>query len=411
MNRTLRIAALAALASSFFAGAQESRDYFKVGVDLELSGDLGTDGNFAKRGYEMWANAVNEAGGILIGKKKYKVQLAYADNQSVPAQGASAAERLITQEHVDFMFGPYSSGVTIATSPVVEKYKVPMIGGPESPNVWLRKPQYTFGTIPPVNFTGAGTVDTLMALSPKPQSAVVVGLNDPFSKSVATSFKDAFEKRGVKVLKFDIVPPGQDLTPLLSVMKGMEPDIVAYGGHDEDLIKFVKSMHQINFSPKGLIMHYGITGPAFFEALKADANQIFGAAVWTETTKTSSKILWPNSEAFAKAGMKAYGVPVDYDIAGCAAGGIAFQVALQRINAAPPLDEAKREQLMKALEAVDVDTFYGHIKFATEGEFFHSNTAMKILTLQIQNGQAKVVGPPSDMEAKPQYPMVPWDKR
>jgi branched-chain amino acid transport system substrate-binding protein len=158
-------------------------------------------------------------------------------------------------------------------------------------------------------------------------------------------------------------------------------------------------------------MHYGVTEPAFMDALKGDANQVFGGAVWTETSKTASKVLWHDSPAYAAATMKAFGVPADYTQGGCSAAGIAFQVALQSINAAPPLSDAKRVELAKALEAVDVQTFYGRIKFATDGDYYHSNVGLSPLTVQIQNGVVKSVGPVSYAESKAQYPMTPWANR
>ncbi len=411
MRRAL-LAILAALTMAAPAGAQDARDFFKVGVVTELSGDLATGGNVTKRGYDLWAQAVNDASGIVVGGKKYGVKLYYADAQSNPSQGAAAAERLITQEKVDFILGPYSSGVTIAVAPVAEKYKVPMItGSAESPMIWRQKFLYTFGTVPPVNFTGAAAIQTLASLSPAPRTAVVFGSNDTFSKATAESFEAAAKKANIKVLKFNIVPAGQDLTPLMSAVKGMKPDLVAFGGHDEELIKLVKGMHQIDFTPNALLMHYGVTEPAFVDALKGDANQVFGGAVWTATTKTQSKILWKDAPTYAAAAQKAFGVAADYTQAGSSAAGIAFQVALQQINATPPLSEAKRAELIKALEGVDVDTFYGKVKFATEGEFYHANVGLDPLTVQIQNGKVVAVGPKKDAEAASQYPMTPWSKR
>ena len=404
-------AVLAALVVTGPTLAGAPRDYFKVGVVTELSGDLATGGNVTKRGYDLWAQAVNEAGGISVGGKKYQVKLVYADAQSNPAQGAAAAERLITQEEVDFILGPYSSGVTIAVAPVVEKYKIPMItGSAESPMIWRQKFAYTYGTIPPINYTGAAAIQTLAALSPAPKTAVVFGSNDTFSKATAEAFEAAAKKAGIKVLKFNIVPAGQDLTPLMSAVKGMRPDLVAFGGHDEELIKLVKGMRQIDFAPRALLMHYGVTEPAFVEALKGDANEVFGAAVWTETTPTKGQVLWKDSSSYAAAAMKAFSVPADYTQAGSSAAGIAFQVAVERVKAPPPLTEAARVELAKALEAVDVQTFYGRVKFATEGEFYHSNIGLSPLTIQIQSGKVTVVGPAKDA-AKAQYPMTPWSKR
>jgi branched-chain amino acid transport system substrate-binding protein len=404
-------AIFAALAAAVAGGALQAQE-FKIGVVVELSGDNATGGNVAKRGYDLWAQAVNETGGIKIGAKKYPVKLFYGDAQSNPSQGAAAAERLITQEHVDLMFGPYASSVANAVGPVVEKYKIPMINGSaESPKVWEPKFKFVFGSIPPVNFTGAACIETLAKLSPAPKTAVVFGSNDTFSSSTATAFNAALIKQGIKVLKFNIVPEGQDLTPLLSAMKGLRPDLICFGGHDEELINLIKDLHQIDYTPKAVLMHYGVTEPAFAEALKGDANQVFGGAVWTETTKTSSKILWPNSQAYAAASLKAFKVAADYTQGGCSAAGIAFMVALEKIKAVPPLSEAKRVELVKALEALDVETFYGRIKFATEGDYFHANAGISSLTVQIQNGVVKSVGPAKVAEVQAQYPMTAWSNR
>ena len=404
-------ASLAALVLAAPALAAAPREFFKVGVVTELSGDLATGGNVTKRGYELWAQAVNEGGGIAVGGKKYPVKLFYADAQSNPSQGAAAAERLITQEGVDFILGPYSSGVTIAVAPVVEKYKVPMItGSAESPLIWRQRFLYTFGTIPPINFTGAAAIQTISRLSPAPRSAVIFGSNDTFSKATAEAFEAAAKQAGIKVLKFNIVPAGQDLTPLMSAVKGMRPDLVAFGGHDEELIKLVKGLHQIDFAPRALLMHYGVTEPAFVDALKGDADGVFGGAVWTESTSTSGQLLWKDAPTYAAAALKAFSVPADYTQAGSSAAGIAFQVALERVKAPPPLSEAARTALVKALEAVDVQTFYGHVKFATDGEFYHSNVGLSPLTVQIQGGKVAVVGPAKDA-GQAQYPMPSWSKR
>lgn len=392
--------------------AAEARDFFKVGVVTSISGELATGGNVTKRGYDLWAQAVNAQGGIAINGKQYPVRLFYADAQSQPSQGASAAERLITQEKVDFILGPYSSGVTMAAAPVVEKYKVPMItGSAESPLIWLNKFKYTFGTIPPVSFTGATPISTLAALPDPPKTAVILGSNDTFSKATAEAFKAAAEKAGIKVRKYNIVPAGQDLTPLMSAVRGLRPDLVAFGGHDEELIKLVKSLQQINYTPKALLMHYGVTEPAFIEALGNNSNQVYGASVWTPTAKTRGELLWADAASYAAAAEQAYQVPADYTQAGSSAAGIAYQAALQQIGATPPLSESERIALVRALEELDVETFYGRINFATDGEYYHANVGLTPLTIQIQEQKVLVVGPQNERESAAQYPMLSWKER
>ena len=188
--------------------SQEKRDFFKVGVVTSLSGELVFGGTVTKRGYDLWADTVNSRGGIEIGGKKYKVTLIYADDQSTPATAAVAGERLITQEKVDFILGPYASGPTLALAPITEKYKIPHItGSAESPLIWLRKFKYTFGTIPSVNLTAQAVITVLAKeVSPKPTTIGILGIDDPFSKFTAEAFKTASEKLGLKVVKYEIVP-------------------------------------------------------------------------------------------------------------------------------------------------------------------------------------------------------------
>lgn len=408
MKKSILLAITVALVFAF-ANSVYAAETFKIGVITSLSGSLATGGNVTKQGYDMWAEKVNKAGGIEIKGKKYPVKLIYCDAQSEPSQAASAAERLATREKVDFVLGPYASSITLAAAPVLEKYKIPMItGSAESPLIWREKFKYTFGTIPPVNFTGSGPLKTIAKLKPAPKKAVIVGSNDAFSKATAETFKTIAEELKIKVVKYDIVPSGQDLTPYLSAVRALRPDVIAFGGHDEELIRLVKVLRQINYAPKALLMHYGVTEPAFIEALGKDAEQIWGASVWTSTLNTKGEMIWKDAKSYAADIKKAYKITPDYTMAACSAAGVAFQSAVMGIEAVPPLDALEKLALVKALEGLDIQTFYGPIKFASEGEYFHSNIGLTPLSLQIQNGNPVIVGPENFKEAAAQYPMKSW---
>jgi branched-chain amino acid transport system substrate-binding protein len=314
---------------------------------------------------------------------------------------------------VDCVLGPYLSGTTIASAPVLEKYKIPMItGSAESPVIWKQKFRYTFGTIPPVNFTGSAAIKALAALPNGPKTAVIYGSNDTFSKATAEAFQATAEQVGIKVLRFSIIPPKQDMTPLMSAAKVQNPDLVAFGGHDEELINLVKVLTQINFTPKAVIMHYGVTEPAFAQALGKNAEEVLGASVWTGKLNTKGTLGWPTAQAYAEAAVKEYPKdPADYTQAASSAAGLVFQAALAQLGTPPPLDEAARTKLVEILEKIDLQTFYGHVKFATEGDYYHSNAGLTPLMVQIQKGKEAVVAPTDQADAKLIYPMTPWGKR
>ena len=74
----------------------------------------------------------------------------------------------------------------------------------------------------------------------------------------------------------------------------------------------------------------------------------------------------------------------------------------------PPLDEAEKLALVDILENIDLNTFYGPVKFSGEGEFYHANTGLTPLALQIQNSRTVIIGPDAFKEADAQYPMKSW---
>ena len=410
MTFVLSIALLGGCSSQ--TASEETRDYFKVGVITSLSGSEVYGGNVTKRGYEMWADTVNEKGGIEIDGKKYQVKLVFADDQSDPTAGADAAERMITSEKVDFILGPYTSGVTLAVAPILEKYKVPMItGSAESPLIWKEKFKYTFGTIPAVDLTGSAPISTLAKdVNPAPKSIAIIAVNDPFSKAVGEVFKASAEKEGIQVLKYDIVPAGTDFTPLISAIKKLNPDILAVGGHEKEHMEIIKAAKSLGFMPKIFLMHYGITTPDFINNLGKDADYVMGAAVWTPELNYEDPLFGSTAD-YVKKFKEKYGSTPEYTEAGCSATGEVFAAALQSIGAKPPLSEADREKLVEAIEKIKVDTFFGPIQYATDGPWYHNNTGLKPLTIQLENGKQVIVGPADVRTKAPTYPVPPFNAR
>lgn len=385
---------------------------FKVGVVTSLSGDDVFGGNLTRRGYDFWAETINAAGGIEVANERYPVQMFYADDQSKPATGADGAERLITQDRVDVIFGPYTSGVTIAVSPICDKYKVPMIAGSaESPNVWRPQPAYSFGIIPSVDLTSGKSLGVLVEQAdPTPTTAAILGADEPFSKEAAEGFLAGAREQGLTITQEEFFPPNADLTPIVSSVAATNPDIVAVGGHEEILINFVRAAKSLNFTPRALIMHYGVTVPDFAANLGADADGVFGLVVWTPDVSYEDD-LFGTAQDYFDAAQERWGTAPDYTEAACSASGLVLADALARLDKVPPLNEGDREQLQGMLERTDITTFYGPIRFETEGDHYHDNTAPTPVLVQIQDGAVVTVGPEDAKKADMVYPLPAWNER
>ena len=119
--------ALAGLVAAAPTAANVVGDTIILGSAISLTGKYATNGIHAQNGYEIAVKKINEMGGVTVGGKSYKLKVTYYDDESTPARGAQLAERLIKQDGVQYMLGPYSSGMTKAIAPVSEKYQIPMV--------------------------------------------------------------------------------------------------------------------------------------------------------------------------------------------------------------------------------------------------------------------------------------------
>lgn len=398
-----------ALGMPFVRTARAQAATFKAGVITSLSGENILGGNLTKQGYDLWADRINELGGVEVAGERFKVDMFYGDDQSNPATGADAAERLIVQNEVDVLFGPYTSGSTIAVQPICQKYQVPMISGSaESPNVWKAKPEFNFGIIPSVDTTSGLSVGVLAKLSnPAAKTIAVIGVNEPFSKETGEGFRDGVAAAGLELAAYELVPPEGDLTPVISKIASLNPDIVAVGGHEEVLINVVKTSKSLNFRPKALIMHYGITNPAFAQALGADADGTTGVVVWLPTVSYKDDVFGTAKE-FAEMAEKKLGAEPDYTAAGCAASGLVLGDALKRLGKKPALTPEDRVALKDAIAETDMETFYGPIRFEKEGNHYHDNIQPVPVLVQIQGGKTVAVGPKEAAAADYIYPLPAW---
>ena len=409
LGGTALAAGAGVLGMPFVQTARAQAATYKAGVITSLSGENILGGNLTKRGYDLWADTINGQGGVEVAGERFKVEMFYGDDQSNPATGADAAERLIVQNEVDVLFGPYTSGSTIAVQPICQKYQVPMISGSaESPNVWKAKPEFNFGVIPSVDTTSGLSLGVLAKLSnPAAKTVAVIGVNEPFSKETGEGFRDGVKAAGLELVAYELVPAEGDLTPVISKIAALNPDVVAVGGHEEPLINVVKTSKSLNFRPKALIMHYGVTNPAFAEALGADADGTSGVAVWLPTVPYKDDVFGTAKE-FTELAQKKSGQEPDYTEAGCAASGLVLGDALKRLGKKPSLTPEDRVALKDAIAETDIQTFYGPIKFEKEGDHYHDNVQPIPVLIQIQGGKTVAVGPEEAAAAPFTYPLPAW---
>ena len=199
------IAAAAALALGPISAQAADCGTIDLGAALSLTGKYASNGKNTKNGYEFGIKKINDAGGVTVQGKCYHFKVKYYDDESTPARAAQLIDRLVNQDKIKYILGPYSSGMTKAILPVVEKYKVPLVQGEAaSRSLFTQGYKYQFGIIATSEKYLSPVIDLAADLAKKhgkdPSSLKVAMIfqDDPFSLDVRQGVVDTMKKYGMK---------------------------------------------------------------------------------------------------------------------------------------------------------------------------------------------------------------------
>ena len=380
----------------------------RIGFPVPLTGVFGKDGSLVRDAYLFWKETINAQGGMEVRGKRYPVELVFYDDKSDPPTSAKLTEKLITDDKVDLLLGGFGSSQVIAASAVSEKFRFPMISGAASTlKLFDRGFKYYFSLLGKAPEEVRGCVEILPTLRPRPETVAIIGANIPFTADAAEGFKLYATKLGLTIVHFELFPMAlADYNPLLNKVKDKKPDVLLAGSHSLVAIRTVKSMKEIDFSPKAVFFSYGPTVPDFIQSLGSDADYVFAASEWTPNLPYRDKI-FGTARDFYHRYSKRFGRAPDYVEAASVAGALILQQAVQEMGLISPLKDRDREKIMQYLYANRFDNFYGPIRFAPDG----ANEIHPPVVVQVQGGRLVHVFPPETAEGKPIYPMKPWKER
>lgn len=366
------------------------QDVIRVGAPLPLTGPLSPEGIKQQRGYDLWAETANAKGGIKAGGKNYKVELVYVDYASNTPRAVQTAERLITENKVNFLFSPFGSGAAKAASGVSEKYGIPTIAATaSSEQVYDQGYKFLFGTFTP-NSTLTEPLAAIVSANKSIKRIAILARNDLFPLAIAQEMEKSAKARNIEVATFERYAIGSmDHAAAITQMRAANPDWVFATGYINDLILIRKQMADLGLRPQVVTM---IAGPAYKEFIEASgplAENVSSAAWWHPAVRYNGKDVFGTTEAFNAAWQKKYNSDPDYAEASAAAAGAILQLAIEAANA---IDPAK---VRDALAAIDVETFYGKVKFGATGQII----SLEPPVFQIQGGRPTVIYPTSIKQA------------
>src|SRR5438477_11383815 len=248
----------------------------RIGASLSLTGTYAKLGKNQHEGYQICEKELNAKGGLL-GRK---VQFVVYDDQSMPATAVRLYEKLITEDKVDGVMGPYSSPVTEAAANVTEKYKKVMVSPLAATTSIFRKGRkYIFMVISPAEGYLEGLVD--IATKRGLRTVAVVNEDTLLSKAAAAGAVELAKKRGVQVVCQEAYPKGSaDFSALLTKVKSLNPDVIAAATYFDDAVALTRQMKELNVNPRMYGVTVGGDLPEFYDTLKQNAEYIYGSTQW-----------------------------------------------------------------------------------------------------------------------------------
>ncbi|MGA0412912.1 MAG: amino acid ABC transporter substrate-binding protein [Candidatus Puniceispirillales bacterium] len=395
------ISALALLFSySTLSFAKVVGDKIVLGAAVSLTGKYATNGEHTQRGYDLGVKIINEAGGVKVGGKTYQLEIQYYDDESNAAKAAALAQRLIEQDGVEYMLGPYGSGLTIAIAPVTEKFGVPMVeANGASRALFTKGYKYLFAVLNSADQYLNSAVD-LMAEKKKNATVAMAFEQDAFSLDVKLGVMDRVKANGMKVVIDDALPKElNDMTATLQKVKALKPDLLIVSGHSKGAMTGVKQITDLKVDVPMIAMTH-CDAAAINKNLGGGGDYVLCAAQWHKSLAYKDSFFGSGKD-YAKLFESIYKYDPPYQAAESSAALLVYKEAFERANS------FDKDKVRDALAQTDMQTFYGPIKFNAAGQ----NTSKPMVLFQVQDGKNNVVAPVKWAEAKLIYPIPKWSDR
>jgi branched-chain amino acid transport system substrate-binding protein len=391
----LAVGACGTAPSKSSSSSSGSKDPLVVGISLPLTGDFSQPGGEARKGYEIWRDQVNAAGGVL-GRK---VELKITDDASSQDTVVTDYTKLITQDKVDLLLGTFSTLLNFPASAVAEKnrmlYVEPAGGAPKMFDRGFTKlffaQQATAQHQPDV------FVDYIKSLpvAARPKTAAYPTQDDPFTTPVIQSMQKQLEALGVKTVYTTTYPAdATNFQTIASAIAAKKPDLIAQGAVFEDGVGLVRSLQQLHYSPKMLFQTSAPSNAGQYSdgIGKANTEGVFYTVSWNEKATT------PGNEDFvAEYGKRFDGAIPAEDAADAYAAAQVLQTAVEKVG---KIDQVK---LSEYLHGNEVETILGPLSWdetgAPQGDF---------LLGQWQNGAVEIVAPADAATVDSAVEKTPW---
>jgi len=381
------------------AQAQSAPANIRFGYSITQSGPLGPGAESTSVSqYKLWQKRVNDAGGIMLKKysKKVPIEFVSYDDQGKPDELLKLTERLIEQDKVDMILGPYATHMNLASAPIINKYEYPVIMttatttktytlGPKWP--------YAFWNISQPNESTQPLAQALAGLKKEGKikgrvAAVHVALE--YGVEMHAAFLEAAKKEGLEVVFSKSYPLGSaDLQPLIREAMATDPDAFVALSYPPDTFMLTEQAQIVGFNPKFMYVAIGGVFPTYKGKF---GNKVNGIVVYGGIDPGA-----PGMDEYNKAHLAVHNRPSE-------AGAVNVYSALEVVQQAiETVGEIDRKKIRDVIASGTFKTLWGDLKYVDQ------RNANPWAVGQWQNGEVVGVYPANKKGARPlQFPKPAW---
>ena len=389
---------LAMMAMASPAGSQQSPQSpagpsLRIGASASLTGKAySVQGNYVREGYLLCQKHVNAQGGVL-GRP---IEFVIYDDESDEKTAARLYEKLITEDKVDAVLGPYGTQITEAVADIPDKHHELMIAPTAATSsIWQKGRRYLIMVLAPIDSASVGVLD--IAIHNGLRTVAIINQDALLPKAVAKGTNEIAKSKGLEVVFFETYANGTaDFSDILNKIKTAKPDVlVAASVRLDDLVTITRQMKELGLDAKMLgSLPYGLL-PEFYQRLSRDAEFVYSATFWEAALPNPG-----NREfvaAYEKEFNRAPAVQSAASYAGC-------QILMEAMRRAGTTDSDKLRETVLGLK---MKTVLGD--FAVDERGFQ--VGQKAVAIQWQDGKQAVVWPDAVASGKARFPTPPWSQR
>ena len=399
MNKLLSVAVAALAATTVLLAAPAFADHrpgnvVVMGGTLSLTAKSPASGLILE-GRKLYVDELNARGGLLGHKVVLKI---YDDKSKDKASKRNVIElyvKLITEDKVDLVLGPYGSTLTDPAANVMERYRQPFVAYANALIIYQRGRKYIFSM--PQSYSpdrAKGALHVAKKIGVK-RVAIITRAGKPGRMTLVGGQRWA-KKLGLEVVLAERFKRKQrDFRALLQRIKVSGAEAIIASAVFHESIPMIRQLRELDINLKmvGVLLHAQLA--KFTEGLGGAAEYVVGFSSWWP----SPLLGYPGIKEFVEKYQKRYGKLPTYHVTYGYAGMQIMEAAVKEAGSFDP------EKVREALATISVMTIRGVYKANEQGM-----SSIEAVAFQIRNGKRLLVWPEHVAEAKV-LPMPKWAER